>query len=1039
MKRKFNWLRKCVLSIATLFMWAGIISAQEISVTGTVTSSEDDMAIPGVSVVEKGTTNGTITDVEGKYQLTINRGSILIFSFVGMKTREITTGMATVYNVLMDPEVIGVDEVVVTALGISKEKKSLGYTITELGGDEITTVKETNVMNSLAGRVAGVTVTQGAFGPGSGTRVIIRGNNSITQNNQPLYVVDGVPIDNSGFGSASGDDQGAYSKIDYGTGVSDINPDDIESMSVLKGPNAAALYGSRAANGVILITTKKGKAQKGLGVSVSSNITFEKPMFLPDYQNTYGQGTQGFVPEDLEDLKNESGSWGPVMNGDQKLYWTGETRPYTSQNDNVKDFFETGSTYITTLAIDGGNENASVRFSYTNTTSNSILPNSRINRHNFNLRGFARIADKLTVDAKATYFYQYGKNRPTLGTEGVMSYVYDIPRNADINDYKDYQDPETLKAVSHSALGANPYWMMYNDRKEDWRNRFQGFAKIQYEFTDWLSGFVRAGTDITNQNIESVEAYGHWFYDRGRFSYNDYKTTETNLDFLLMFDRDLTDLINLSATFGGNHMYRGTQEMRINGEKFRIPDGPPLEIAEIVFQGYDPIKKKEINSLYGTVTFAYDNWLYVEASARNDWSSSLPANNWSYFYPSVSTSVLLNELLDLQGTVMDFSKIRFSWAQVGNDTDPFNLLDIYNIDDASGSYLGRTTMSRSETKNNANLKPEQVSSFEIGGEFRFLKNRIYTDLTYYNIKSQDLIMKVPVAASTGYKDIVSNVGEIQNKGFEMMIGGTPIKRSDLTWDVSLNFSKNNNELKELIEGTDVFTFSQTNSGNIFVQATVGGGFGDIYGTTFQRTEDGRLIVDATGRPLESSEKVHLGNYQPDWVGGLSNTINYKNFTFSFLIDARIGGEVYSGTDADLDDGGVSTRTLKYRDGVVLDAVVNTADPDEVPNYVPNTQKVNAQEYWGSVSGIGSEYVYDQTNIRLREASIVWKVPNSLINGTFIKDASVGVVGRNLFFFYRAMDNFDPELSYSTSNYSQGILYNPLPTTRSIGVNFNLKF
>ena len=1028
------------MGISVLLFCVGMVTAQQIDVSGVVTDAISGEPIPGVSVVQKNTMIGTITDVDGVYRIEVERGSTIVFSFVGYLSKEVVVESAGTYNVVMESAMYDVDEVVVTALGISRQKKSLGYTVSEVESEEVSRVKETNVMNSLAGRVAGVTITQGAFGPGGGSRVIIRGNNSLSQDNQPLYVVDGVPIDNSGYGSANENDVGSYSKTDYGTGVSDINPDDIESISVLKGPNAAALYGSRAANGVILITTKRGGESDGLGVTVSSSLTFDNPMVLPKYQNQYGQGTQGYVPENIDDLKEAGGSWGAKLDGSDKLYWTGETRPYTAQPDNVKDFFETGQTLITNVAIDGGNMDQNVRFSYTNTHSGSILPNSSIDRHNFTLRGYTKLAGKLTLDAKATYFFQHGKNRPKLGTEGVMAYVYGIPRNANINDYKDYQNPETLEAVSHTSLGANPYWMMYNDRREDWRHRFQGFFKIQYQFNDWLSAHIRVGTDLIKQNIENVEAYGHWFFGTGRFSYNQYQDSETNADFLFLFNKDLSSSLNLSATFGGNHMYSDGRSMRINGDSFRIPEGPPVSIASNVYYGYSPLSKKKINSLYGTASFGYNNWFYLDASLRNDWSSTLPKDNRSYSYPSLSGSVLLNEMLDLSGGIMSFSKIRMSWAQVGNDTSPYMLEDIYSIDDASDSYLGLTTMSRSSTKNNPDLLPEKVTSVEVGGEFRFFNNRLYTDFSLYKIKSSDLIFEVPISASTGYSHRVSNVGEIQNKGFEILLGGIPIRRGQLTWETTLNFSTNKNELNELIEGTDTYEFGVTNSGNIIVQATVGGGFGDIYGTTFQRSPDGKMILDEIGRPVATSEKVHLGNYQPDWVGGLTNKFTYGDFSLHFLIDARIGGEVYSGTDASLDANGVSTRSLKYREeGVVVDGVKEVEGENGEITYVENTSEITAQQYWGSVSGIGSEYVYDQTNIRLREASFFWNIPSTLLGDGFIKSASVGVVGRNLFFIYKEMENFDPELSYSTSTFSQGMLFNPLPSSRSIGFNLNVKF
>ncbi|WP_289053437.1 SusC/RagA family TonB-linked outer membrane protein [Carboxylicivirga marina] len=1029
MKKNVSWFKRCLLLIPTLIFGA-FIYAQDLNVTGTVTSTEDGQPIPGVSVLQKGTTNGTITDISGTYNITVQQGSVLVFSFVGMINQEVSVNSSSI-DVAMEPDVIGMDEVVVTALGLSREKKALGYTVTEVGGEEISTVKDVNVMNSLAGKVAGVNITQGAFGPGSSSKVTIRGNNSITGNNQPLYVVDGVPMDNSAQGSSGDDDTGEFSKTDYGNGISDLNPDDIESMTVLKGPNAAALYGSRAANGVILITTKKGSTTDGFGVTVSSSLTFDTPMFLPEYQNQYGQGKQGFVPDDLDELKLAAGSWGAALDGTSKLYWTGENKPYSAQPDNVKDFLETGTTIITSVALDAGKEDANIRFSYTNTDAQSMLPNSDLTRHNFNLRGYAKMADKLTLDAKATYFYQYGKNRPTLGTEGVMGNVYSIPRNLIIDDLYANQFDEEGMSNSYNDLGSNAYFAMYQNRKEDWKNRFNGFVKIQYEFNSWLSAFARIGTDFTNHNIETEEAYGHWYYQKGRFNFRQFKTTETNADFLFMLNKDISDRINISASVGGNHMYRGDAFFQINGDNYRIPEGPPVSIAEQIFTDYAPIKKKVINSLYATASFSFDRWLYLDLTARNDWSSSLPSDNWSFFYPSVSTSVLLHEVLDISDGAIDFAKVRLSWAEVGNDTDPFNLVDVYNIDPSTDSYLGRTTMSRSDTKNNDQLKPETITSLEFGAELRFLKNRIYTDFTFYDIKSTDLIFPVPVAAATGYSKVIDNVGEIQNTGFEILLGGTPIKTSDLTWDISLNYSQNDNKLNSLIEGTETFAFGNTNDGQIFVQGTVGGGFGEIWGTDFARTDDGTMIVNADGLPTKSEPKL-LGSYQPDALAGLNNTIDYKSLSFRFLIDARFGGEFYSGTDATMDDDGVSDRSLLYRDGdVVLDAVLEDGSV--------NATSITAEQYWGAVADLGAPYVYSQTNVRLREMSLTYRLPQTLIGDTFLRSASVGVIARNLFFIYKDSPNFDPEMSYSTGNYSQGILYNPLPSARSIGFNVNLKF
>ncbi|MCU4177695.1 SusC/RagA family TonB-linked outer membrane protein [Carboxylicivirga sp. N1Y90] len=1034
MKRNENWFKRCLLFTAALIFGASLSFAQDLSIQGTVTSSDDGSAIPGVSVVQKGTTNGTITDIDGVYNLNVPQGAILVFSFVGMDTQEVSVTSATTYDVVMVPDVIGMDEVVVTALGISREKKALGYAVSELGGEELTTVKDPNVINSLSGKVAGVVITQSTSGPGGGSRVLIRGNNSLSGNNQPLYVVDGVPIDNSGAGSASGSGTGEYARADYGTGISDINPDDIESMTVLKGPNAAALYGSRAGNGVILITTKKGVSGKGLGVTVSSSYTFDNPLLLPQFQDQYGQGTQGNVPSDLDALKG-SGSWGPKFDGTDQPYWTGINKAYSPQADNVKDFFDTGSQFINTIALEGGNEKANMRFSYTNNATKGILPNSQLDRHNFNLRSFANLTDRLSIDAKVTFFHQEMKNRAVQGTEGLLAYVYPMPRNMILDDYKVYQNPEeSLNVLTYSNSGGNPYWILNHDQREDMRQRWSGFFKANYEFTDWLSAFVRVGTDMVSTKIETVDMPGHHFYNTGRFNFSTRKNSETNADFLFMINKDLTDDFSLNVNLGGNHSYRTYEMIGIAGENFKIPSKATVANAVKITPDYEPLQRKKVNSLYGSASLSFRDLAYLDVTARNDWSSTLNKDNWSYFYPSVSFSFLAHKVIPGIDGIVDMAKVRMSWAQVGNDTDPYQLYEYYNL--AQEGYLGRTVVTRPSVRFNEDLRSESITSTEIGLEFSMLRNRLYGDFSWYNIKTEDLIFDVEVPASTGYSFFRENVGELKNSGIEFMIGGTPVKTGRFSWDIALNYAKNKNELVSLIEDTEVFIFSTTNSGDVVVQATVGGGYGDIYGKTFRRNDDGQLVVDAQGRPQASTENVHLGNYQPDWTGGLTNTITYSDFSLRFLIDGRFGGELYSGTDAALDGSGVSDRTLPFREGgITVDGVIDNGDG----TFTQNTTNISAQDYYGALSGIVSEYVFDATNVRLRELSLTYRMPKSILGDGFVKGASLSLIGRNLFFIYKKMDNFDPESSFSTSNFSQGVLWYNLPTTRSLGFNLNVNF
>jgi len=1014
-----------------LFMIAGVIYGQQVTVTGNVTSSEDGLPIPGVTVLEVGTSNGTTTDVDGNYSITVSSDATLSFSFIGMESQEVALAGRSRLDVILNVSVVAMDEVVVTSLGISREKKSLGYAVTEVGSDDISLVKDHNPANSLVGKVAGVVVTQGSGGPGSASRIIIRGNNSITGNNQPLIVVDGIPVLDEGVNSGGS----VYRSTVTPGGMTYVNPDDIESISVLKGPNAAALYGSRAGNGVLLITTKKGTRGRGLGVTVNSNITFDSPMVLPDYQNEYGQGSQGSVPADLVGLKNASGSWGPRLDGSNQLYYTGEQRPYVAQPDNVKDFFRTAGKYINTISLDGGGETYSARFSYTNNMTESMLPGGDLKSHNFNLRTTADLTDKFSVDGKVTYLAQDINNYPSQGTEGVLAYVLDMPRSVDIEDMKTYQDPEvSINSVGYSTLNANPYWIQEYDKKWDYVDKLTGFVKLNYQLTDWLSVFGRIGTDISNKKRGYINQAGHHYFTTGRMNVGRSRYSETNADFLITAKKDdiIADL-NLTVIAGANHSYRTGEAQSIYGENYKIPTRATIANCVIQTPSYTPMSEHIINSVYGQISLDYNSFVYLDVTARNDWSSTLPEDNRSYFYPSVTGSVLVNQLIDPGAEYFNLLKVRGGWANVGNDTGPYQIFSYFNV--ASDGYLGLTQLSRPSVRFNEDLKPENIASLEFGIEGRMFLDRLFFDIGLYQIKTTDQIYDVPVPAATGYSTFRENIGEMLNKGIEVLIGGSPVRTANFSWDVSLNFSRNINELVELTEGLTAHGFNTTNSGNVSIVATVGGGYGDIYGTDFRRTESGELIVNAEGRPQATSEKVLLGNSQPYFIGGFRNSIRFKDISFSFLIDARVGGEVYSQTSAALTGAGVSKESLEYREeGILVEGVVEDGD-----NFIPNTTTISAQDYWGAVSGIASAYVFEQTNIRLREFVLSYNLPSSLLTNLPIRNASIGLVGRNLFFLYKDIPDVDPEASLGTGNSGQGIISYNMPTARSIGFNINVKF
>ncbi len=1019
--------------IFCIFLLTGYNLFAQQKLTGTVSSM--DGPLPGATIVVKGSNSGTTTDFDGNFSIEAKENDVLIVSYVGFATQEMAVGSSTQIFFILEQDQL-LDEVVVTALGITREKKSLGYAVTEVAGDNVNTIKDNNLANSLVGKVAGLQISQSG-GIGSASRITIRGNNSLSGNTQALIVVDGVPINADGINSGSNDDGGGVfnSKV-VGGGISDINPNDVESISVLKGPNASALYGSRAGNGVILVTTKKGTKNDRLGVTINSNITFDTPLFLPDLQNQYGQGTQGGA---FTDLDNDWGivSWGSRLDGSQKLYYTGENRAYSAQPNNVEDFFQQATKTITSVSLDKGFDSGSLRFSYTNNSTESVLENSDLNSHNFNLRAIANLSDKFSVDSKATYFTQEVTNRIRLGGEGLLGYVYKMPRNVAVNDLRAYQvdnpaSPEDFSVISYGRGNTgNPFWMLYNDENRERRNRFLGFSKFNYEFTDWLSGFVRVGADVTNVKESNIEKPGHHFYAGGRMEVSEVTYTELNSEFLLTANKDLNEKLNVIVNVGGNMSRRSSEGLLLRGENFKIPT--KFFISNLSVLG-DPVESpqaiKKVNSLYSSVSAAYDNFLYLDLSARNDWSSTLSEENRSYLYNSVSLSAILNRFIDPSQNFFNLIKVRGSIAEVGNDTDPYQLYQTFSV--PGQGYLGLTTLTAPTVKLNPNLKPETVTSTEFGLELSMLNNKLSVDLSVYDMTTTDLIFNVPVPAATGYTYFKENIGEVTNKGIEIALSATPVDTVDFSWNTAVFYSKNENEIVVLTEGLDSFVYNTSNNGDLSIKATAGGSIGDLYGTAWATDEQGNKLVDADGVPIATtSNEKHLGNAQPDWIGGWSNTVSYKDFSLSFLIDARIGGQIYSQTSAELDAAGVSERSLQFRDtGVTLDAINTGTDS-------ANTNGITAQQYWTAMSGIAENYVYDQDNIRLRELAIGYRIPNTASIG--VQSATLQLIGRNLFFFSKSAEDIDPESMVGTTLGTQGLSSNAMPTLRSIGLNLTLNF
>ena len=1030
-------MRKNVFKIILMTFFSLSIYAQQFS--GNVTD-ENGIPLPGASVIVQGTNSGVVTDFDGNFSIETSIGETLVISFVGYASQSIMVNSNSSLSIQLTPDVL-LDEVVVTALGISREKKSLGYAVSEISGDNVNTIKDNNLANSLSGKVAGLQVSQSGS-LGSSSRIVIRGNNSLGGNTQALIVVDGMPINSSIAGDGEGNQytqgsndgggQPSYEPSISGGGITDINPDDVESVTVLKGPSAAALYGSRAGNGVILITTKKGSRSNKLGVTLKTNLYIDNPMLLPDFQNEYGQGTLGKVfPARGGDTAWTGDSWGARLNGSLQPYYDGSVKSYSAQPDNVKNFFRSAARKITSISLDKGSENGSVRFSYTNNSSESMIEGSDLESHNFNLRGVADLSEKLSIDAKATYFTQEVTNRAsTNGAQGLLGYTYGMPRNIVTNDLRNYQldnpaTPEEFGVITYSdGLVGNPYWMTLHDENTVRRNRFLGFVKINYNFTDWLNAFVRVGADVTHLRDNRILKPGRHFETDGAMRIAENSFGELNSEFLVTANRDLSDNLNMVVNVGGNMSKRTYEGMVNSGRNFKIPTKFFINnLNEIGTPQEFPQSIKKVNSLYGSVNLAYDNFLYLDGSVRNDWSSTLSEDNRSYMYKSVSLSALLNTFIDPSQEFFNLFKVRASIAEVGNDTDPYQLFQTFSVPGAG--YLGLTELQSPTVKLNPDLKPETVTSSEFGLELSMLNNRLTLDVAIYDISTEDLIFNIPVPAATGYQFEKTNIGKVTNKGLEIALGGTLLQTNDFSWNSSLFYSKNENTVEELSEGLESFVYNTSTDGNLSIKATEGGSIGDIYGREWTGE------VDANGAPIASDVDVYLGNAQPEWLGGWSNSITYKDFNLSFLIDARIGGKIYSQTSADLDEAGASARSLQYREsGVVLEGI-NTETG------AANTVNISGQDYWTAMSNISENYLYDQDNVRLRELSIGYRIPG--VESIGLDSANLQLVGRNLFFFSKEAEDIDPEVMLGTSLGIQGMSHNQMPTMRSVGLNLTLNF
>jgi len=1044
-------MKKIALLLAFFAIGLQVLMAQTKEISGTVTSADDGGAIPGVSVSVKGTTLGTITDMDGVFRLKVPQDAkVLMFTFVGMASQEVAIGNQTKINVKMASENISVDEVVVTALGVSRSKKALGFAVQDVKGEELTKAKENNIINSLSGKVSGVQITNSSGAVGASSRIVIRGASSLGGSNQPLFIVDGVAISNSEFGNADG-----YGGANRGNGASDINPDDIENISVLKGPNAAALYGSQAANGVILITTKAGtlsskNKKAGLGIEIGNSTTFESPLRLANYQNSYGQGAEGvFSYVDgagggIKDGVDES--WGPKLDAGLMIPQYNspivdgvrQATPWVSHPNNIKDFLETGVTATTNVAITGGGKDANFRLSYTNLDQKGMLPNTDYKKNTLSIGGSANPTDKLNISGTANYVMAKSNNMPGTGydAQNVFQQFIWAARQVNYPDLKNYTNADGSKYNWNYNYHNNPYFTLNENTNILNRDRLYGNAKVTYKFMDNLSVFIRTGVDNYNNLNSGRAAFGD--IDNPYGYYNESLSTfkQITSDFLVMYNTKLTDDFAMNANFGGSQMDQFYHQTFGSADELAVAGVYTLANSRVPLRTTSLDRTKAINSLFGSAQFSYKNALFLDLTGRNDWSSTLPSSNNSFFYPSVSLSSVLTDLLKMNSKTLSYAKVRGGWAKVGSDTDPYSLLPVLSFGDGWNSSTKYLNQFVPNNLPNADLKPQFANSIELGTELKFFMNRVSLDVTYYNTKTTDQIISIPISATSGYTTKNINAGEIDNTGLEVSLGLVPFQSANgFNWNINLNFSKNNNKVVSLAEGVEQYELGTY--WDLKVMAIPGQPYGTLYGADFLRDPNGN-IVNRGGVPVQGDLKI-LGNYQPDWIAGINNEFSYKGFSASCLIDIHKGGDIYSMTNAWGRYAGALEETLIGREGGITGVgVKEVTDASGNVTYVTNDVVVTAEEYNHAAfaNSIPAGSIFDASYVKLREVRFGYAI--NKIGDLPIKNLKLSLVGRNLAILSSNIPHVDPETSFNNGN-AQGLEFGQLPSARSIGFNISMEF
>ena len=1060
-------------------------AAQVTTVRGIVTTEEDGEPVIGASVIVKGTSLGTVTDVNGRFELSGLPPSAtrLLISYISLMAKEVA--IAPQVSVTLKSDTHLLDEVVVTALGISREKKALGYTAQEVKQDALVQGKDNNLLNSLSGKIAGVRITNTQGDVGS-SRIVIRGETSIAGENQPLFIVDGIPVDNSQLNARS-------SGRDFKNAIADLNPEDIKTLTVLKGPNAAALYGARAAHGAIVITTKGGdKRQKGIGITLHSSTQVSFVATLPEFQNLFGQGAGGrFSYVDGKGAGVNDGvdeSWGPrldigllIPQFDSPLDADGNrvATPWVSHPNNVRDYFRMGISTNNGISVARGDDKYQFRVGYNYEKQVSIVPDAGTNKTNISLNTDYHLAKWIVVGATANYIVYTAPSLPGSATPSGSNVRSNSPmlqflwfgRQVDTNSLKaDYT------RNWNSSYYDNPFWSAsYNTQSQE-RHRLIGDLHAEFRLTDGLNVRFRTSTDWYNDRRKSKVKWGSAGAGSpyGSYAEDAYTVKENNTEVLATYIKQLNKNWGIDALLGFNVRNKQYENNYQAAPRLAVADLYTLTNSRDPLTSSNDFYRLRQYGLYGSIQLDYRRWAFLNITGRNDWSSTLPVDNNSYFYPSVTASVLLSEALGWRSKAVNYLKIRGGWSQVGADANPYQLATVFTSETA---FNGNPLQSSSTIGMNPNLKPEKTSSIEAGFEAAFWDNRLYLDFTYYKTDSRNQILKLATTAASGYTSQVRNAGHIRNRGYEIQLGAVPIQTSKgFRWNLDLNYGANSSKVVKL-DDEGLITSYRLYSSGIQILASVGEAYGTLFGTSYVRDANGNVVVDANGLPKISTTNKTLGKFTPDWTGGISNTFSYRSLSLSFLIDASVGGSIFSNTNKTGKYTGVLANTLSGRDAehgglwYYTAAMGNNVRLPESPSYSvssdglyyaqvngqstrvyqdgimvegvtesgsKNEEVVSAEKYYHRIYSIAEANVYDASYVKLREVALSYRLPRLWTQKLHLQEASVTLTGRNLWTIYKSVPNIDPESALTTGN-AQGVEAYSLPTTRSFGVNLSVKF